>query len=1136
MATAAELAIVLKAKDEASAVLKKVSAETASLGKAGADANKGLSSLASGFKGAVAAAAGIAVAVGGVTALTSAVSSAVGSAIDFEQAMSGIKAVSGASGQQMQQLSKLALDLGRDTSFSAQEAAGGISELVKGGVSIGDVFGGAASAALDLAAAGGVSVGEAATIAANAMNQFSLKGSDMAHVSDLVAGAANASSISVSDFNQSLAAGGATAALAGQSIDSFSTAVALMGAQGIKGSDAGTSLKAAINALIPTTTAAKDAMRELGIITADGSNQFINAQGQMKSFREIGDILQTSLAGLTDSQRLYNLELIFGQDGQRAAAVLAKAGAAGFDVMASSMLSAGGAAEIARERLNNAAGDIEQLKGSLETAAITVGSLFLPAIRSIAQTMTGAVNAFTQEASTLIVTSQNIAGAHGIGMIPAALTAVELRIGEVFGSGAQQIFHDARAAVETLAATFTTVAAAADTLADATGQRLAPALETVRQAAEGAAPVMEQLRATIEASSPVVGQLTSQYADWLVQQGLVTAETAKLSGAQQQQMAVTDALWAILRNNPISGLIDSIASLGAQIQSAQAATGELASATDTAWKAMIAATGAVRDGVAAKLGELAAFIRGLGPSLQADAVSVGVSIVNGIVAGLNPSRVIAASVALAQSAIAAARSALAANSPSGEFEDIGQDVVAGLADGIEGVAGDAVAAVEDMVAGMESTAGGFDLVDSILGGLNAGGQDALANFLHDSERVIEDVGRRTAEVGRKAGQAVSDAMRDAADSIIETRDRAQAAIDALGANQAQSRSDRSRRDVFGAGQDAERTARERAQEEADLLYEYQRDRRKATTDDEKAAVDERFADAKADLARRRAIADDNDAFRKKQADDLQKFNDMLEDEALQRQVKRIQDERDSRIKEIGVALDEKIARVRQNEKEENEALRKSADEKLADLKERFYDKVGPLNAEQKTQFEATFLSLKEGIDASTKAANALVEALSRAANIKISAPSVGAYSNPATGMQFPSGSSGGSAYGLNPSNSGGSSDPPEVAAAGGWGNYNAKNQGAARNPDGTVKKATGGPVSPGMAYRVGETGWGETFVPQVAGKLVTENQVAMAAGGGQHGAAPTVEVPVYLDGRLITRVVWNELKAMRLFGTDLGLD
>ena len=337
MATAAELAIVLKAKDEASAVLKKVSAETAALGKSGDTANKGLASLASGFKGAVAAAAGIAVAVGGVTALTSAVGNAVGSAIDFEKSMSGIKAVSGATGQQMQQLSALALELGKSTSFSAGEAADGISELVKGGVSIGDVFGGAASAALDLAAAGGVSVGEAATIAANAMNQFSLNGSDMAHVSDLVAGAANASSISVSDFNQSLAAGGSVAAMAGQSIDSFATAVALMGAQGIKGSDAGTSLKAAINNLIPTTDAAKAKMRELGLITADGTNQFINASGGMKSFGEIAEVLQTQTAGLTDSQRLLALELIFGSDGMRAAGVLAKQGGEGFDAMTASM-------------------------------------------------------------------------------------------------------------------------------------------------------------------------------------------------------------------------------------------------------------------------------------------------------------------------------------------------------------------------------------------------------------------------------------------------------------------------------------------------------------------------------------------------------------------------------------------------------------------------------------------------------------------------------------------------------------------------------------------------------------------------------------------------------------------------------
>jgi hypothetical protein len=179
-----------------------------------------------------------------------------------------------------------------------------------------------------------------------------------------------------------------------------------------------------------------------------------------------------------------------------------------------------------------------------------------------------------------------------------------------------------------------------------------------------------------------------------------------------------------------------------------------------------------------------------------------------------------------------------------------------------------------------------------------------------------------------------------------------------------------------------------------------KDRAKAETEEERRQADIRYAesvqdlregfeDAKRDQARRRQLEDDNRAYRKQQQQALQAFNDRLEDDALQRQIKRLQSERDTRISEIGIALDEKIAKVRQNEKEENEALRASADEKLNDLRERFYDKVGALNEDSRSKFEALFASIKKGADDAAAAANALAEAINRAASIKASAPSGG---------------------------------------------------------------------------------------------------------------------------------------------------
>ncbi len=360
----------------------------------------------------------------------------------------GCGAVSGPTGEKLKQLSGLALQLGKDTVFSAKDAALGLEEMVKGGIKIPDILNGGAKAILNLASAGGVALPDAAEIGANALSMFGLKGEDLARVSDLIAGAANASSLSVTDFKFSLAAAGAVAAGSGQTIDDLSQAIAVMGAAGIKGSDAGTSLKTMLGNLQPTTKAQVEQMRELGLITVDQTklfaalrqqgidprtvaqkdqmtalmmavtgwdgvkkmtteqkevwadaseklgvyeNKFIDANGKFKSMAEIAELLQTHTEGLTDAQRMQALETIFGSDAIRAATIFAKEGGEGFAQMAADMGKVTAEA-VGMQRLDNLAGSWEQLKGSLETAAITLGQHLLPSLRGLVDWGTRAVN------------------------------------------------------------------------------------------------------------------------------------------------------------------------------------------------------------------------------------------------------------------------------------------------------------------------------------------------------------------------------------------------------------------------------------------------------------------------------------------------------------------------------------------------------------------------------------------------------------------------------------------------------------------------------------------------------------------------------------------------------------------------
>lgn len=340
-----------------------------------------------------AAKATAAIAALGAGAATAGFASAVKVAADFESQLSAIAAVSGATAEQMGRINAVALQLGKDTSFSAREAAAGMEEIIKAGVSLEDTLNGAARAALDLAAASGTEVSEAAAIMSNAMNTFKIAGTDAAHVADVFTQAANASATDVHQLGYAMASTSAVAATLGVSFEDTATALAVMAQNGIKGSDAGTSLKTMLLNLTPSTKAQVAAAKELGIITADGANQFYTAEGRAKSMAEIAGVLQTATKNLTQEQKIQALQTIFGADAIRAAAIMANAGAEGFTNMAGAMNAAGSAQQAANTRLDNLKGALERLGGTWETIQIKFAQPFLPVLTRGVQTLEKALNA-----------------------------------------------------------------------------------------------------------------------------------------------------------------------------------------------------------------------------------------------------------------------------------------------------------------------------------------------------------------------------------------------------------------------------------------------------------------------------------------------------------------------------------------------------------------------------------------------------------------------------------------------------------------------------------------------------------------------------------------------------------------------
>lgn len=323
----------------------------------------------------------------GSLALVAAFGFAVVAAAKFEKAMSNVQAVTRASAGEMDTLRAAALKAGRTTSFSAVQAADAMHELAKAGVTTADIAGGALTGALNLAAAAEVDVAEGAEIAANAMTVFGLSGKDVGHVADLLAAAANKSTTDVHQMGMSLRMAGQVASQTGLSIEDTVGALTLFAAEGLKGSDAGTSFKVMLQRLTPNSKEAQATLDALGLSAYD-------AQGNFVGLQRFAGLMQTAFKDLTPEARNAAMGVIFGSDAVRAANIIYKYGEQGLRAYTDAVDDQGYAAAVAQTRMNNLLGDLKLLRSALETALIESGSGANAVLRDMVQWVTRLVSAY----------------------------------------------------------------------------------------------------------------------------------------------------------------------------------------------------------------------------------------------------------------------------------------------------------------------------------------------------------------------------------------------------------------------------------------------------------------------------------------------------------------------------------------------------------------------------------------------------------------------------------------------------------------------------------------------------------------------------------------------------------------------
>ena len=337
---------------------------------------------------------------------------------DFEAQMSRVKAISGATGDTFEQMKQQAIDLGAKTAFSAKESAAGMENLASAGFSAQEIMK-AMPGLLDLAAVSGGDVALASENTATALRGFGLEASDVGHVADVFARAAADTNAEVGDMGEALKYVAPVANSMGISLEETAAAIGIMSDAGIKGSQAGTTLRGALSRLARPTKAMQDTMDNLGV-------SFYDADGKMKPLKTQVELLKKAFEGLTPEQQQNALVTLYGQESLSGMMALIDKGPDSLGKLTKSLKDSDGAADdMARTMQDNMNSSIEQMFGAFESAAIVIQKILAPSIRKVADAISGLVEKFVSAPES----TQKLVVA--IGLIVAAIGPLIFMIGSV---------------------------------------------------------------------------------------------------------------------------------------------------------------------------------------------------------------------------------------------------------------------------------------------------------------------------------------------------------------------------------------------------------------------------------------------------------------------------------------------------------------------------------------------------------------------------------------------------------------------------------------------------------------------------------------------------------------------------------
>lgn len=334
---------------------------------------------------------------------------------EFESGMSAVRSLTGATDEEFLLLKETAKELGASTSFSASQASEGMQYLAMAGWDTNQIIA-AMPGLLDLAAAGATELGTAADIVSDVMTAMGMSAEEAGRAADVFAKTATSSNTTIEGLGETLKYAAPIAYSFGMELEELAAITGMMGDAGIKGSQAGTALRSALLRMADPAAEATEWMEKLNL-------SFTEGDGTMKTMSSVLRDTNKAFGGLTEAERLAAAQAIFGTEAASAWLAVIEQGPDTYDEFTASLYGAAGAAEtMADIRLDNLAGDMEELGGAVETAKLNIMEKLGPYMRSGVQWLTSKIPAM----ETLLVKAID----SGI----AKATAIKDKFSEVFNS------------------------------------------------------------------------------------------------------------------------------------------------------------------------------------------------------------------------------------------------------------------------------------------------------------------------------------------------------------------------------------------------------------------------------------------------------------------------------------------------------------------------------------------------------------------------------------------------------------------------------------------------------------------------------------------------------------------------------